>query len=71
MVYIILHIKLAFINTDLPYIIKKEAFLLPYLSFLRLFCLVPLSFASDMVNAQFRNRTRDTRIFSPLLYQLS
>ena len=22
-------------------------------------------------NAQFRNRTRDTRIFSPLLYQLS
>ena len=23
------------------------------------------------VNAQFRNRTRDTRIFSPLLYQLS
>ena len=25
----------------------------------------------DIINAQFRNRTRDTRIFSPLLYQLS
>ena len=24
-----------------------------------------------LYNAQFRNRTRDTRIFSPLLYQLS
>ena len=31
---ILFHIKLAFINTDLPYIIKKEAFLLPYLSFM-------------------------------------
>ena len=26
---------------------------------------------STEINAQFRNRTRDTRIFSPLLYQLS
>ena len=35
---------------------------------------LPLNYTRSSLpfgNAQFRNRTRDTRIFSPLLYQLS
>ena len=35
-------------------------------------CLAPVSYGKTAIkNAQSRNRTSDTRIFSPLLYQLS